>query len=141
MELFERISRAVPFHISWDMGYAGRHDNTTGKEPDMATREVLVDDLDGSAQDVQTVHLEVSGTSYAIDLGPSNREALVHALQPYLQSARTGRKARAAAVKSGSNGHSPQDVAAVRAWARSNGYDVGDRGRVPRTVWDAYAAR
>jgi len=109
----------------------------------MATRSVLVDDIDGSSHDVQTVHLEVSGTSYAIDLGPSNREALVHALQPYIASARTGRKARTAVVKSGSNGHShtPQDVAAVRAWARSNGYDVGDRGRVPRTVWDAYAAR
>lgn len=106
----------------------------------MATREVLVDDLDGSAQDVQTVHLEVSGTSYAIDLGPSNREALVHALQPFITNARSGRKVRAA-VKSNSNGHRPQDVSSVRAWARANGYDVGDRGRVPRTVWDAYAAR
>lgn len=32
------------------------------------------------------------------------------------------------------------DTSAVRAWARSNGYDVADRGRLPADVTDAYAA-
>jgi hypothetical protein len=30
------------------------------------------------------------------------------------------------------------DRAAVRTWARSNGFDVGDRGRIPADVVDAY---
>ena len=31
-------------------------------------------------------------------------------------------------------------VSEVRAWAKSNGYDIGDRGRLPTEVWDAWAA-
>jgi hypothetical protein len=32
------------------------------------------------------------------------------------------------------------ELANVRAWARSNGFDVSDRGRVKREVLDAYHA-
>lgn len=32
------------------------------------------------------------------------------------------------------------DTSAVRAWARSNGYDVADRGRLPADLTDAYLA-
>jgi hypothetical protein len=32
------------------------------------------------------------------------------------------------------------DTSAVRAWARSNGYDVADRGRLPTELTDAYLA-
>ncbi|MBR7513023.1 Lsr2 family protein, partial [Mycobacterium tuberculosis] len=28
----------------------------------------------------------------------------------------------------------------IREWARNNGYDVSDRGRIPADVADAYAA-
>jgi hypothetical protein len=31
-------------------------------------------------------------------------------------------------------------VSEVRAWARSHGYEIGDRGRLPTEVWDAWAA-
>jgi DNA polymerase III subunit epsilon len=30
------------------------------------------------------------------------------------------------------------DPALVRQWARTNGYEVGDRGRLPREILDAY---
>lgn len=32
------------------------------------------------------------------------------------------------------------DTAAVRAWARENGYEISDRGRLPAEVTEAYAA-
>ncbi|WP_439111984.1 Lsr2 family DNA-binding protein [Gordonia alkanivorans] len=32
------------------------------------------------------------------------------------------------------------DTKAIREWARENGYDVSDRGRIPADVMDAYAA-
>ncbi|CDR02336.1 Lsr2-like protein [Streptomyces iranensis] len=32
-----------------------------------------------------------------------------------------------------------QDTAEIRAWAKENGYEVSDRGRVPATVREAYA--
>lgn len=31
-------------------------------------------------------------------------------------------------------------VREVRAWAKTNGFDIGDRGRLPTEVWDAWAA-
>ncbi|MEV5444957.1 histone-like nucleoid-structuring protein Lsr2 [Streptomyces sp. NPDC052644] len=34
--------------------------------------------------------------------------------------------------------HGPVDAAVVRAWARSNGYDVPVRGRIPHEVLDAW---
>ncbi|MFI9310930.1 Lsr2 family DNA-binding protein [Streptomyces triculaminicus] len=40
--------------------------------------------------------------------------------------------ARAAAARS------TEDTAAIRAWAKENGYHVNDRGRVPTEVREAY---
>lgn len=31
-------------------------------------------------------------------------------------------------------------VSEVRAWAKTNGFDIGDRGRLPAEVWDAWTA-
>jgi hypothetical protein len=31
-------------------------------------------------------------------------------------------------------------AAEIKAWARSNGYEVADRGRVSKAIQDAYAA-
>ena len=31
-----------------------------------------------------------------------------------------------------------QDTAKIRAWAKENGYEVNDRGRVPATIREAY---
>lgn len=33
------------------------------------------------------------------------------------------------------------DLTAVREWAKENGYDVSDRGKLPRSVIDAYQQR
>jgi Lsr2 len=105
----------------------------------MATRQMLVDDIDGSQVDVQSVMFVVNGTTYAMDLGPTNRAAVVEALQPFIAHAQTKRTARAA--RSGGKAHGSGDVAALRNWARSNGFEIGDRGRIPQNVRDAYAAR
>ena len=36
------------------------------------------------------------------------------------------------------NGHGRVSTGAVRVWARENGYEIADRGRVPATVLTAY---
>ena len=33
------------------------------------------------------------------------------------------------------------NVSEIRAWAKSNGYDISDRGRIPAAVVEAYQAR
>jgi hypothetical protein len=103
------------------------------------------DDLDGSAN-ASEVRFAFEGTEYTIDLSSKNRKALEKALRPYVEagtkvSARHSGATRSARSKrSGSAGNSAVDLAAVRAWAKENGHQVSDRGRLPKAVLDAHAA-
>jgi hypothetical protein len=94
---------------------------------------VLVDDIDGSEAE-ETVSFALDGREYDIDLSAKNAAKLRDALAPYVGHARRGggRKRSRAGV-----GPSPADI---RAWARENGFDVPDRGRVSSQVREAYLA-
>jgi hypothetical protein len=99
---------------------------------------VLVDDLDGS-EATETVTFGLDGTTYEIDLNDKNAAKLRDALAGYVghgrkvgNGPRRGRKASAAA----NDGASAKEI---RDWARSNGHDVPDRGRVSAEVRAAYA--
>ena len=99
---------------------------------------VLEDDLDGS-EATETVTFGLDGTSYEIDLNDKNAAKLRDALAGYIghgrkvgSAPRRGRKAAASA-----GGTSAKEI---RDWARSNGYDVPDRGRVSADVRAAYEA-
>jgi hypothetical protein len=98
----------------------------------------LVDDLDGSPA-TSTVRFGWSGSDYQIDLSSENARAFEAAIAPYLSAAkrvtaaRRGGRRQAAAAKI-------VDLAAVRAWALSNGHKVSSRGRIPAIVLDAYHA-
>ncbi len=95
---------------------------------------VLVDDIDG-APATETVSFSLDGKEYEIDLSAKNAAKLRDAFAPYIGHARkaAGRRRGARAA----SGPSPADI---RAWARDNGFDVPDRGRVSSEVRDAYAA-
>jgi hypothetical protein len=98
---------------------------------------VLIDDLDGSAA-AETVSFGVDGGQYEIDLSKKNAEALRKALAPYVAGGRRSRaKSRGKGGSARSGGPSPSEV---RAWARSNGWNVPDRGRVAADVRAAYDA-
>ncbi|MPY97541.1 MAG: Lsr2 family protein [Actinophytocola sp.] len=103
----------------------------------------LVDDLDGSEAD-ETVEFGLDGVSYQIDLSTANAEELRDALAQYVEHARRagGRKRNQKAAAASGGGKSAsvdrEQNQAIRAWARKNGYDVSDRGRIPSEVVDAY---
>ncbi len=105
---------------------------------------ILVDDIDGDDA-AETVTFGLDGVDYEIDLNERNAEALRNALARYVEAGRraTGRKGagrgrRGQRVASGgSAGPSASDI---RAWARENGWDVPERGRVAAEVREAYAA-
>ncbi|HET7683024.1 MAG TPA: Lsr2 family protein [Marmoricola sp.] len=101
---------------------------------------ILVDDIDGGDAD-ETVSFALDGKDYEIDLTAQNAQKLRDALAPYVAHARKaagrGRRGRAAGAATSSGGPSPADI---RAWARENGMDVPDRGRVSEEVRQAYAA-
>jgi hypothetical protein len=115
----------------------------------MARRIVhqLVDDLDGSVLEVgegETVLFSLDGTAYEIDLSSDNATAFREALAPYLDAARSVSSGRSSA----SNGagrprrrnEQKRDYTGIRAWAKSNGHEVSERGRVPASVLEAYEA-
>src|SRR6476469_2274290 len=103
---------------------------------------VLVDDIDGS-EATETVSFGLDGTSYEIDLNDANAAALRDALAAYVGharkvgSARRGRRTPAAAAAAAAGGPSAREI---RDWARSNGYDVPDRGRVSAEVREEFDA-
>ena len=110
------------------------------------TTVTVTDDLDGSAN-AKEVTFGWDGTWWTIDLSAKNRGSLEKALKPYLAKAtkQTGQGAGKKARRAGSptrlrRGTSRADLGDVRAWARSNGHQVSDRGRVSEAVQQAYDA-
>ena len=99
---------------------------------------VLVDDLDGS-EATESVSFGLDGTSYEIDLNDKNAAKLRDTLAGYIGHARkvgaASRRGRKTAASS--SGPSAREI---RDWARSNGYDVPDRGRVAAEVRQAFDA-
>jgi hypothetical protein len=97
----------------------------------------LIDDLDGS-EATQTVLFALDGKSYEIDLNDDNNSKLREALAPFVGVARKVSGGRMPSVRRiGATGPT-RDLAKVRQWARENGYDVNDRGRVPGNILEAF---
>lgn len=102
----------------------------------------IVDDLDGkelAPGQGETVKFGLDGVEYEIDLGSENAEALRESLAAYVKVARRvgGRQSRGTRVNLPSSGPK-RDLAAIRKWARANGYEVADRGRIPGEIIEAY---
>lgn len=105
---------------------------------------VLTDDIDESDAE-ETVSFGLDGKEYAIDLSSENASALRDALALYIAHARP--VSRSAGGRAGRRSTSARASAAegpaaseIRAWARENGHDVPERGRVSAEVREAYAA-
>ncbi len=99
---------------------------------------LLVDDLDHTTPADETVSFALDGVSYSIDLSADNAARLRTDLATWVGHAERvgGRKSSGRAT--GRSGRSRGDLNAVRAWARSNGRAVKDRGRIPADILAAY---
>ncbi len=98
----------------------------------------LIDDIDGTeirdgAGD--SIDFAFRGVDYQIDLSAANIAKLEKALKPYIDAASKvrggggGGRARRSKVR-GNGKSSPEQLAAIRDWARKNGHEVADRGRI-----------
>ncbi len=101
---------------------------------------LLVDDLDGSAAD-GTVRFGLDRTDYEIDLNSEHAQALRDVLASYIgagrrvaggarRQARSGRKASANRV----------NTTEIREWAKAQGLEVKDRGRMPAELMVKFKA-
>ncbi|GAA0675384.1 Lsr2 family protein [Kitasatospora atroaurantiaca] len=103
---------------------------------------ILEDDLDGGSAD-ETVTFALDGVAYEIDLKSANADKLRGLLAPYVekgrkQSGRLTSARRSSGRSAGRPAAGAPDTAKIRAWAKENGFEVNDRGRVPSNVREAY---
>jgi Lsr2 len=95
---------------------------------------VLEDDIDGG-EATETVLFGVDGINYEIDLSDKNAAKLRDSLAKYIAAARrTTPRSRRGSRRSSAG----PTTAQVRDWARSNGYQVSDRGRISADIRAAY---
>lgn len=103
----------------------------------------LIDDLDGGEAE-ETVSFALDGNSYDIDLSAKNAAKLRDTLAVYIGSARRSsrggpRSAPASARRAGRSDR--EQTQAIREWARKNGHKVGEKGRIPASVLEAYHSK
>ena len=108
---------------------------------------ILSDDLDENVSADETVSFALDGTNYEIDLSDKNAKEMRDAFSRYVQAARKVGRASGRASgggrsrATGGGGRMDREQAgAIRDWARKNGHQVSDRGRIPASVVDAYEA-
>lgn len=92
---------------------------------------LFIDDLDGSPAE-GTVRFGLDGNDYEIDLSAEHAQALRSALARYADAARRSPAARRPAARRGRKaGAESLNNSEVRDWARGQGIEVKDRGRIP----------
>jgi hypothetical protein len=92
---------------------------------------LFIDDLDGGEAE-GTVRFGLDDTEYEIDLSAKHTKELRKALEKYVGAGRkvsgSARRPARRARRSIEGGVNPSDV---RDWAKEQGIEVKDRGRVP----------
>ena len=99
---------------------------------------LFIDDIDGG-EAAGTVRFGLDGVEYEIDLSTEHSDELHTAFGKYISHARkvggTSKRAPRGRRTAGTI-----DTTAVRSWAREQGYDVKERGRVPADLVAKYQA-
>ena len=105
-----------------------------------------MDDLDGESEAAETVSFALDGTQYEIDLSGENASRLRGAVLEWSQHARkVGGPAGTRGLPRPRSSTPPSsalrdEANAIRAWARSAGHTVSERGRIAQKIRDAYHA-
>ncbi|MDH6283677.1 hypothetical protein M2284_004052 [Rhodococcus sp. LBL1] len=105
----------------------------------------LIDDVDQDATADETVEFGLDGVLYEIDLSSDNAAKLREQLDVWVSHARkvTNRR-RGGKATSGASATSArasvdrEQSAAIREWARRNGFTVSSRGRISAEITEAY---
>jgi hypothetical protein len=99
---------------------------------------VVSDDIDGS-EGAETVTFGVDGVTYEIDLSEQNRAKLAAAMAPFIGAARkvSVRRPRTGASRQAA---ARVDRAEIRAWAKEQGLQVSERGRISAEIMQEYEA-
>jgi hypothetical protein len=98
---------------------------------------MLEDDLDGGPAD-ETLRFGIDGSEYEIDLNDKNAARFHKLLAPFVERARrAGRVPRRAVRRTAASRRRSRDI---RMWARRQGIELSERGRIPSSVVERYDA-
>jgi len=107
--------------------------------------DLHADEVEGS----ETIAFGLDGSSYEIDVCDEHAAELRDAFAPFVGAARRAGRApstpaqrrggRSGGRAAGGSGDKNR-VAEIREWARANGHQVSERGRISSTVLAAYEA-
>jgi hypothetical protein len=100
---------------------------------------MFIDDIDGGEAD-GTVRFSLDGTDYEIDLSTKHTEELRRTLDQYVAHARRAGAGNKRGARGGRRANDAVDTHKVREWAREQGIDIHERGRVPANVIEQYKA-
>ena len=106
------------------------------------TRTILIDDIDGSEAS-ETLQFNADGTNYEIDLSTANADRLRAQLARFVAAATPIRPMKTSPGKRSANSPATSNKAqlqAIRESAQKAGYKVSSRGRIAKTIQDAYNA-
>jgi hypothetical protein len=101
---------------------------------------------DDTTPGTETISFSLDGTSYEIDVCDDHAEELRDAVAPYVGAGRRvggGRSGRRSAASGRSSvrptaGSDRQRAGDIRAWAKAQGLNVNERGRIPATIVAQY---
>lgn len=100
----------------------------------------VIDDYDGKPlpEDTKPVTLSYNSKTYELHLSDANAKRLSDAVEKFVKNAQPTKSSRRGRSRSRSSSSSSSDLSAIRAWARENGYEVSERGRIKSEVVEAY---
>ncbi len=96
----------------------------------------LEDDLEGGPA-TETLRFGIGGTEYEIDLNKKNARTFRKELAPFVEHARRARRPVRRVVRTAASRRRSHDI---RVWARQQGIELSERGRIPASVAAGYAA-
>jgi nucleoid-associated protein Lsr2 len=113
----------------------------------MSTKTVLVDDLDDRTEGAETIRYYWRGW-YEIDVSAKHLADMDKAFSVYVNSSRklTGAPAAILGKPKRAAGGRDRSAAAratsaeIRSWAKANGIEINNRGRIPDNVITRYEA-
>lgn len=117
------------------------------KEKVMAVKEILVDDIDGETEGAETLTFFVDGQEFAIDLADENYLQFQEKLDQHRawlkEMAEYGRPvvSRMGQVAKSKPKHTPEELATIREWLRSQGHKVSDFGRIKDSLMEKWETR
>ena len=103
---------------------------------------ILEDDIDGGEAN-ETVRFGIDGGQYEIDLSSENATKLREALRPYVSAGRRASSAknpRSSGTTTRPSRSGNPETPKIRAWAKEQGLQVSDRGRIHQDIQDKYYA-